>query len=283
MKVIIHTNPHKFFQTIHPFLKENEALNNLMLGTAFNMTNPESPHASKERWMYSIEDNGQIVYATLSIAPRSLIIAARNEYIERGNSLVIRQLRESGVSLPGTIGEKTACMDFAKKWCEHQAINYRIISNMGVFQLDKVADISLPKGRFRLGKTEEEDLVTEWILGFDRELFGEQTPESARKAAKAKLKRQLLYFWEVDGEVVSTAAGTRPTDSCMTISSVYTPPKHRKKGYARSCVAQLSQTMLDKGYQLCALFTDLANPTSNKIYKEIGYYQVGEFVNLIFE
>ena len=36
----------------------------------------------------------------------------------------------------------------------------------------------------------------------------------------------------------------------------------------------LSQLLLNEGYRHCFLFTDLANPTSNKIYKAIGYEQV---------
>jgi hypothetical protein len=36
-------------------------------------------------------------------------------------------------------------------------------------------------------------------------------------------------------------------------------------------VAALSRHALAEGAERCALFTDLANPTSNKIYAEVGY------------
>jgi predicted GNAT family acetyltransferase len=39
-------------------------------------------------------------------------------------------------------------------------------------------------------------------------------------------------------------------------------------------VAAASQAQLDAGRQFCFLFTDLANPTSNHIYTEIGYEPV---------
>ena len=42
----------------------------------------------------------------------------------------------------------------------------------------------------------------------------------------------------------------------------------------------MSAQMLARGYQFCMLFTDLANPTSNKIYQEIGYYKIEEFVEI---
>ena len=41
--------------------------------------------------------------------------------------------------------------------------------------------------------------------------------------------------------------------------------------------------MLDEGYQTTTLYTDLANPTSNKIYQEIGYEQIAESVLIFLE
>ena len=42
-------------------------------------------------------------------------------------------------------------------------------------------------------------------------------------------------------------------------------------------VADLSQMLLDKGFKYCLLFTDLANPTSNNIYRQIGYQPVSDW------
>jgi hypothetical protein len=41
--------------------------------------------------------------------------------------------------------------------------------------------------------------------------------------------------------------------------------------------------MLDAGWQLCTLFTDLANLTSNHIYQEIGYAPVCDYDEYTFE
>ena len=60
----------------------------------------------------------------------------------------------------------------------------------------------------------------------------------------------------------------------VRIGAVYTPPEHRRRGYATATVASLSRAMLDRGRRACYLFTDLANPTSNHIYAEIGYEPV---------
>ncbi len=72
------------------------------------------------------------------------------------------------------------------------------------------------------------------------------------------------------------------TPNGKRITAVYTPPEHRQKGYATSCVAALSQNLLDSGCKYCFLFTDLANPTSNHIYHKIGYRPVSNWSNYSF-
>jgi uncharacterized protein len=86
-----------------------------------------------------------------------------------------------------------------------------------------------------------------------------------------RTERQTVFLWEADGRPVSSAHTTRPTRHGISIGPVYTPPGERGKGYASNLMADLSQRMLDGGKRFCALFTDVDNPTSNKIYECIGY------------
>jgi predicted GNAT family acetyltransferase len=82
-----------------------------------------------------------------------------------------------------------------------------------------------------------------------------------------------LYVWE-DQEPVSMVGYAGPTPNGIRVSAVYTPPERRNRGYASAGVAALSQMLLDGGRRFCFLFTDLANPTSNRIYQQIGYRAV---------
>jgi predicted GNAT family acetyltransferase len=67
------------------------------------------------------------------------------------------------------------------------------------------------------------------------------------------------------------------------IGPVYTPPSCRGRGYAGHAVAQLSRRLLAQGASRCVLFTDLANPTSNKIYAEVGYVRVCDWEQRVFD
>jgi uncharacterized protein len=64
---------------------------------------------------------------------------------------------------------------------------------------------------------------------------------------------------------------------------VYTPKHYRNKGYATACVAQLTKKLLEDGWEFTALYTDLNNPTSNNIYKKIGYRWIGESAEYRFK
>jgi predicted GNAT family acetyltransferase len=86
-----------------------------------------------------------------------------------------------------------------------------------------------------------------------------------------------MGLWVVNGTTVAMAAAVRSSSVAATVGQVYTPPEHRGQGYASALVAQLSQHLLDRGAPRCLLFTDAANPTSNKIYQRIGYQWRGEF------
>src|ERR671932_2648937 len=70
------------------------------------------------------------------------------------------------------------------------------------------------------------------------------------------------HVWH-DGRPVSLAGYSGPTPNGIRVGPVYTPPEHRRRGYASACVAALSQLLLDGSRRFCFLFTDLANPTSN--------------------
>jgi hypothetical protein len=55
---------------------------------------------------------------------------------------------------------------------------------------------------------------------------------------------------------------------------VYTPTGDRGKGYASNLAAWVSRAVMDEGRRFCFLYTNLANPTANKIYQAIGYEPV---------
>jgi predicted GNAT family acetyltransferase len=147
---------------------------------------------------------------------------------------------------------------------------------MRIFQLERVIPpIDVP-GRFRPATVDDSDLVAAWSVAFVRESLGDAAdPATVERSVVAGIEERRLFVWE-DLLPVSMAAWVGPTPNGVRINYVYTPPELRGRGYASACVAALSQNRLDSGRRFCFLYTDLANPTSNSIYRKIGYEPVAD-------
>jgi len=92
-----------------------------------------------------------------------------------------------------------------------------------------------------------------------------------------------MYLWVVDGEPVSMVGVSGETPNGIRVAPVYTPSGLRGRGYASALTAAVTQKQLDGGKRYCFLFTDLANPTSNHIYRSIGYEPVADASDYRFE
>ena len=90
-----------------------------------------------------------------------------------------------------------------------------------------------------------------------------------------------VTLWEDEGAPVCLTGWGRIPGGAR-IGPVYTPPEHRGRGYASSLVAHVSSEMLSRGAEACFLYTDLANPTSNAIYRRLGYEQIAESAMFAF-
>jgi predicted GNAT family acetyltransferase len=86
----------------------------------------------------------------------------------------------------------------------------------------------------------------------------------------------LLFLWRAGGEPVSLVSLNPAVAGVVRIGPVYTPPEARRRGYASASVAAVSRQALGAGAHTCTLYTDLSNPTSNKIYADVGYRRIAE-------
>ncbi|MEU4159558.1 GNAT family N-acetyltransferase [Actinoplanes sp. NPDC026670] len=127
----------------------------------------------------------------------------------------------------------------------------------------------LPPGAARVAGPADRALLIDWFRSFN-EYIGEEPPNLA-----ALVDDRMVYggiaLWEVDGTPVSTAAYTRPEAGMARIQYVWTPPEHRRQGFAGAATTAATRNALDAGATDVVLFTDLANPTSNALYPRLGY------------
>jgi predicted GNAT family acetyltransferase len=91
-----------------------------------------------------------------------------------------------------------------------------------------------------------------------------------------------LSLWESAGEAAASAYVSTTEAGVARVGFVYTPPQHRRSGFASAVVAAVSRNVLESGTR-CILYAQLANPTSNALYRRLGYRPVGEIVRYSFE
>lgn len=92
-------------------------------------------------------------------------------------------------------------------------------------------------------------------------------------------------WWDDDGgqeRPVSYAGHTVPAHGVQRIGPVYTPPDHRGRGCASACTAAVAAGLRERGAAEVCLYTDVVNPTSNKIYQAIGFEPLHDTADLAF-
>lgn len=75
-------------------------------------------------------------------------------------------------------------------------------------------------------------------------------------------------------------ASARPRSGWPAWARCTRRPPQRGHGWASNAVAEISRRIQAEGGRVC-LFTDQANPTSNKIYAALGYKPVADMANLV--
>ena len=216
----------------------------------------------------------------LQTHPKQIILSQIQQLTEGELSEAAELLQE--IDIPGLVGERQMVLYLSQKLADLKNQEASLKMDQRIYQLDKVKKAAEADGVLVKARLEHLPLVTEWIWEFMGVIGDPVSKEQAAKTGEAFIKAGRLFLWEVNGKYVSIANATRPTAHNITINFVYTPQKERKKGYASSCVSTLSQLMLDEGFQTTSLYTDMTNPTSNKIYMEIGYEHVADSALVLF-
>jgi uncharacterized protein len=178
--------------------------------------------------------------------------------------------------LPGAVGPSMAAEHFAEGWTRTTGTPARLVRHERAFRLREVISPRAAPGRMIRADRAHHDLLAAWARAFHEEaqLGGPRQDWDATAERWIKGIGRTAYLWIDDERAVSLTGVGGLTPHGIRVGPVYTPPADRGRGYASNLVAEASQLQLDSGREFVFLFTDLANPTANKIYQDIGYEPV---------
>jgi GNAT superfamily N-acetyltransferase len=156
---------------------------------------------------------------------------------------------------------------------------YKVKTRLLSYILDKVNDIDRACGG-RMEMAEYKDLETLAHIHKDAafEMEGyDFSLDNCREDVGYMIEDGILFVWRNDdGEIVATAT-REDVGKFGKISTVYTLPEHRRRGYAMNLVKGITELLVNDGL-IPALYTDGEYSASNECYKKIGYQQVGKLI-----
>jgi GNAT superfamily N-acetyltransferase len=153
-----------------------------------------------------------------------------------------------------------------------------------LFRLDELTPPLGVPGSARAATAADVDLLAEWFAAFALEAFGMVPPGFGTVAHVARAAQSLRpWIWsDESGAPRSMAVGRPPTYGVARLGPVYTPPEHRGSGFGSAVTAAATADVLAAG-GVPVLYTDLANPTSNRIYRRLGYRAVEDRLHVQYE
>jgi predicted GNAT family acetyltransferase len=264
----------EFLRHAGEFLAAREAEHNLILGLSSRLK--QDPLAFGEApYLAVVKEGDQVVAAALRTPPHNLVLSEIDDPAAL-EPLCADVLLAFG-ALPGATGPTEPVARFVELWqAATGALGRRTIAER-IFRAESVERPQDVYGRMRPYAEPDRELALRWLDAFGAEALPDSHPGSAAGALAHRLEDPEggYVFWDDDDPVCIAGFGG-PTPNGIRIGPVYTPPELRGRGYGSALTAALTQQLLDGGRRFCFLFTDLANPTSNRIYQRIGYRPVSD-------
>jgi GNAT superfamily N-acetyltransferase len=280
MEARVHHAPGEFWSIAGPLYSADPIRHTLALTVCRRMLHAPDPDEPPPT-LVTLWTGDRLAGATFLTPPFLLV----------GSALPAKNLDEAAAALldvdpelPGVSGPRDTGEPFAQAWSTLTGAAVKEVMAQRLYRLARLEPPVIP-GRARVATDDDADLIVGWRRNFEIEAVGHQRLTDAQVESMVRRSLALgngLLLWEVGGRAVAHAAVGRPIGGMSRVGPVYTPPELRGRGYGTAVTAAATQWALDAGAENVLLFTDLANPTSNSIYRRIGYRPVLDCAELEF-
>jgi len=270
-----------FLERAGSFLGAREAEHNLLLGLCSRLARAPRLYGS-DPYFATVLDGGRVVGAALRTPPHRLVLSE----IDSDGACEALALDAAAVfgSLPGLLAPAGRAAGFVSPWKRATGARARRSREQRIHRCERVLPPPPTPGQARPFRDDDRELASRWLDAFVEEAVGESPVETGPAMLESRLSEPAggLVLWD-DGSPVSIAGFGGPTPNGIRVGPVYTPPEARRRGYASALVAELTRSLLGGGRRFCFLFTDLANPTANRIYRRLGYVPVTDVEEWSFD
>jgi GNAT superfamily N-acetyltransferase len=252
---------------------------------------PEVGAPFAQWWLVVRDESGAVISAAMRTAPfkpRPVFCLPMPDEAARA---LAAALHERGEFLGGVNGALPAADVIAAETARLTGGKPAVHTRIRLWEATEVTVPPAPPGRLRRATEDDAPLVLEWFTAFhveaDEQAGRDPDPASGEHntmdSVLVRIREGVEWLWErPDGEIVHLSGAGLPSYGVSRIGPVFTPKEHRGAGIASYVVGELTRTGLEAGHRMC-LFTDQANPTSNKIYEALGYRPVVDMAHLVID
>lgn len=262
---------HEFFARAGDFLRSRPALHTTAL-TTIEQVRTDGPGASfaQDPVLGWLEEAGEVTAAFFRLTPQKLL-SVTPLTPEQADGLAAH-LVGLGHRPPGVSAETDTASTFAEAWQRQTGAASTFRNRIHLYRLGTLTPPQpVPAGRSRLVGEQDHEHLMQWCRETAEE-FGEDVTINADTWASTRFGEKSYTYWEdPDGTPVSMAGVNPMVGGQVRVDPVYTPADLRGRGYAAAVMAEVTQTALDAGATDVVLYTDPNNPTSNALYKRLGY------------
>ena len=295
MELRFYDNPFPFLDIAADHLAEEPVLSTVVAGVATRIADErEAGIAWPEGvpcWFAVVLEGNQVVGTAMRTAKFGAYPAFLLPMPDEAARMLAGEVIARGETLTAANGALPAVEVFCAELAAAVGGETRVAQHTRLFELGELVEPAPVAGRLRPATLDEQALVSSWYDAFMAdadEQAGREPGESAHESPgpedmRRRIEGGRVFVWEDEsGQPVHVTAASRPSYGVSRIGPVFTPKEHRGRGIASAAVAEVSKLLLASGERAC-LFTDQANPTSNKIYEALGYRRVVDMANLHVE
>ena len=185
-----------------------------------------------------------------------------------------------GHRLSGVVGEASATSAFAGCWAERVRTAAVVEDAQRLYALGRLVQPEAVPGRLRRADLSEREMMIKWWSAFQVETGSPVSDVSP--AVDLALSIGRLFVWD-DAGARCMARATGQLGGISRIGAVFTPPQWRRRGYAAACVGALCEWLRGEEGANSVLYAQLRNPSSNAIYRRLGFEAVSEVLAYRFD
>ena len=283
MEVVRCASPKEFLDVTASY-RERDPIRTNILGSVATSVSRGAQHFDDYIW-WALHDNGEVVGAALRTAPYGMQIGPMSPEAAATLALEVSLHDDHFPWAFASDASITAFMEAYRKSGSPGSTRQSVWGRRDIVYEAGAIALPIVKGTYRVATLADLNLAYQWSIDFQSFVDGvaPRFDKRDRDAMRARITGDGLWFWCVSGVPVAMAGHAAPVEvpsgTVTRIGPVYTPDEHRGNGYAAAITSVLTAALVRRGSRVM-LYADAANPTSNGVYRRIGFQAIDEVVRV---